>query len=62
MNKEKVMTGSEKKKLLKDFKEWSGGFAPKECTGEDVGTYIAVALSTDAPDEAAEWLREQEQM
>jgi hypothetical protein len=55
-----TLTAAQKKTLLADFKEWSGGFTPDECPwrGDDeddlsVSQYIEFALPTDLPQEAA---------
>lgn len=47
------LTIEQKAALLKDFKQWSGGFSPSEMAYEDVKTYIKAALSTELDRTAA---------
>lgn len=53
------LSTTQKKKLIADFKEWSGGFTPDECPweGDDenemsVSQYIEHAVNADLPKEA----------
>lgn len=41
-----MLTNKDKKTLLKDYKEWSGGFSPKETTDYEVRMYIKHTLPT----------------
>jgi len=47
------LSDEEKASILADFKEWSGGFMPNECTDEQVDTYLTDALAIDMPLEEA---------
>lgn len=40
------MDNDEKKLLVKDFKDWSGGFLPNECSPEEIESYIENSLPT----------------
>lgn len=36
--------GAVKIAIIKDFKDWSGGFAPIECSDEELETYVKLSL------------------
>lgn len=42
-----ALSAKDKKIILADFKEWSGGFDPKECPPGEIKKYIRAALSTE---------------
>lgn len=45
-SKKQILTPEIKKDILKDFKEWSGGYKPNEADSYLVEKYIKYALST----------------
>lgn len=42
-----------KHEILADFKEWSGGNAPDECSEHEIDTYVSMALSVEYDADAA---------
>lgn len=38
------MSNEDKRSILADFHEWSGGFSPQECEPEQLVTYVEAAL------------------
>lgn len=47
------LTAEDKKRLIDDFKEWSGGSDPSECDEHQVTVYIDYALPQDLDKQAA---------
>ncbi len=46
---ERPLTDAEKAKVVEDFKEWSGGFAPDESDEDEIRTYVEAAADNTLP-------------
>lgn len=46
------LTKAQKRELIADFKEWSGGYTPNEAE-DRIDDYIEGSLSTELPEKAA---------
>lgn len=42
-----------KRQILSDFKEWSGGSTPDECSEHEIDTYVSMALSVNYDEDSA---------
>jgi hypothetical protein len=47
------LSAAQKKALMADFEQWSGGFTPDDCDDAQVKQYIKSGMSADLPKEAA---------
>jgi hypothetical protein len=51
------LTDADKQDIINDFKDWSGGLLPEDCTPQEIEKYVEFALSTYFPsDQALEYL------
>jgi hypothetical protein len=47
------MSHDDKQAILADFRSWSGGFSPWECTPEQLVTYCETALPVQYDEQAS---------
>jgi hypothetical protein len=43
------LTKAEQATVLDDFRQWSGGFDPAECSEEEIATYVETAIWVQLP-------------
>ncbi len=54
------LTDEQKKAVLADFAEWSGGFHPSECDVAEVESYVEFGADADLDEKALEAFLEAE--
>lgn len=56
------LTDEEKKTVLDDFIEWSGGHHPRECGPEEVVSYVQAGMAWSLPSSAVKSFLESERL